>query len=285
MWNLKPLEVVDYREHLDIAFPPDLIPPALTEEEKNALIELYELYKERLGRPCAELVGEEVRQESRQRVHDAYEFVQDGRRLGALRAAIKLLAESCPYCGYGPIEALDHLLQRGQYKLFSIFPLNLIPSCGLCNGGKRKKTSANATEHQIHVYLEDVSEYSFLRTEVTVDAVSGGLKARYFIEQSPAMPDDVYQRLLYHLIEFDLQARYERQINIFLGEQAYGIELSFESGGAEGLREYLLGSARTLEKRFGTNDWRTALMFGLSACAEFWEGGFKTALGRQPAIE
>lgn len=282
MWNLKPLEVVSYRAHLDIAFPPGQIPPGVTEDEKSVLLTLYDLYKARLGRPSAELVGEEVRPETRQLLHDAYEFVQDGRRLGALRSALKLLAEACPYCGYGPVEALDHLLQRGQYKLFSIFPLNLIPSCGLCNGGKRKKVSANAAEHQIHVYLEDVSEYKFLRTDVALDARTGGLRARYHIVQSAGMPDDMYQRLVHHLVEFDLQARYTKQINIFLGEQAFGIEMSFGNGGADGLREYLLGAARALEKRFGANDWRTALMFGLSGCEEFCKGGFKAALGQPP---
>lgn len=283
MWNLKQLAVDDYREHLDVAFSIGAVPEEVSEVEKLELLELYKVYVQKLGRPSAELVGEGTKEELRQFVHDAYSLVQDGRRLSTLRSALKLLAESCPYCGYGPIEELDHLLQRGHYKLFSIFPLNLVPCCGACNKGKRKKPSAAPNEHQIHVYLEDLSEYDFLRAEVNVSPDTGGLQVRYFVEQSDGMPDDVHLRLVHHLKEFGLQARYEKQVNIFLGGLEYSITSSYEDGGATALRQCLAGSAGALKKRFGVNDWRTALMQGLSECVAFYEGGFETALGLRPA--
>lgn len=282
MWNLKQLAVDDYRKHLDVAFPVGAVPVDVSEAEKTELLQFYKLYEQRLGRPSADLIGEETSQELRQFVHDAYSLVQGGRRLGTLRSALKLLAESCPYCGYGPIEELDHLLQRGQYKLFSIFPLNLVPSCGACNKGKRKKPSADPNEHQVHVYLENLSEYDFLRTEVNVATDTGGLRVRYFVEKSEGMPDDLYSRLVHHLEEFGLQPRYERQVNIFLGGLEFSIISSYEVGGAVALQQFLAGSADALKKRFGTNDWRTALMRGLSECAAFYEGGFRTALGLRP---
>lgn len=287
MWNLKKLDVDDYRVHLDIAFP--LIPPnsVVTRADIDKVLGYYRLYQEKNGRPCPELVGDDTTEALRQAVHDAYSLVQDRRRLGDLRAAIKLLAKQCPYCGFGPIEEVDHLLQRGQYKLFSIFPLNLVPSCGTCNRGKPKKPSEDPGKHQLHVYLEDLSAYEFLKVSADIDPVSGGLLATYSIAAPEGMPKDVYDRLVHHLSEdgFDLQTRYKKQVNIFLGEQEYSLTSTFESNGADGLRQWLLGTANAHKRRFGANDWRTALMLGLAACDAFCEGGFRTALGYQAAYK
>lgn len=282
MWNLKPLPVGDYNVHLDIAFPVGEAPEKVSKADKNELLWYYAKYEERLGRPSTELKGEEVSPELRKSVREAYALVQDGKRLGSLRSGLKLLAESCPYCGYGAIQELDHLLQRGEYELFSIFPLNLVPCCGTCNRGKRKISSVKSNEHQVHVYLEDISGYDFLRVRVNVHPGTGGLELRYFIEQSAGMADDVYYRLVHHLKEFDLQARYKKQANIFLGGLEYAITSSYKGGGSEALKSFLTGTAGALKKRYGPNDWRTSLMRGLSECAAFYEGGFETALGLQP---
>lgn len=279
MWNLDKLAEINYREHIDIAFPANSNPEKISEDEKNKLLEFYALYEQNLGRPSPDLVGSDTRNEFRKHIHDSYDLVQDKRKLSHLRSAIKLLAESCPYCGYGPIQELDHLLQRGHYNLFSIFPLNLVPSCGTCNRGKRKIPSANPSEHQIHVYLEDLSKYEFLKVNVSISAETGGLQALYAIEQCPNMPDDVYHRLVNHLIALELQSRYEKQINIYLGELEYSITSTFADGGPNALQKYLAGNAGALKKRFGANDWRTALMLALSTTPEFYNGGFKTALG------
>ena len=282
MWNLKPLAVKDFRDHLNIAFPVDAVPEKVSKADKDELLRFYAKYEEKLGRPSAELKGEETKPTLRMNVHDAYALVQDGKRLGSLRSGIKLLAESCPYCGYGSIQELDHLLQRGEYKLFSIYPLNLVPCCGTCNRGKRKTSSEKPNEQQVHVYLEDLSGYDFLRVAVNVHPETGGLKLRYFIEQSIGMSDDVYDRLVHHLKEFDLQARYEKQANIFLGGLEYAITSSYKEGGSEALKRFLTGTAGALKTRYGPNDWRTSLMRSLSECSAFYEGGFESALGLLP---
>ena len=281
MWNLTPLIINNHRDFIDIAFPVGEIPEKISEIEKTQLISLYGLYIEKLGRPLEELKGNDTRAEFRQFVHDAYGYVQDSRKLSKYRAAIKLLAESCPYCGYGPIEELDHLLQRGQYKLFSIFSLNLVPSCGACNKGKPKIPSTDSNKNQIHVYLEDLSGYDFLKAEASIDHHTGGLEVLYSITKCQGMTDELYERLVHHLTEFDLQTRYVKQINIFLGGLEYPITSSFKDGGAVALKAFLQGSAIALQTRFGTNDWRTALIRGLAKCPAFYEGGFIKALGHK----
>lgn len=283
MWNLARLGVANYRSHLDVAFPINAIPEQVSEAEKDMLLLLYDVYVEKLGRPSGELAGEGQRPGLLEAVHDAYDLVQDRRRLAKLRAALKLLAQVCPYCGFGQVDELDHVLQRVHFKLFSIFPLNLVPCCGACNRGKRKVPSEIASEQQVHVYLEDVSAFDFLRADAHIDAASGALVVQYSIVQSAGMGDDLYARLKHHLVEFNLRERYQKQVNLYLGGLEYPIASSFETTGADGLKVFLAGMEAALTRREGTNDWRTALMRGLANCPEFYEGGFRTALGLEPA--
>lgn len=277
MWKLSSPPYEAHDELLERAFPE--ADRALTEADRATVLTKYAAYEALLGRPTPVLTAPEVPEELKNRMHDAYGLIQDGRRLSDVRAQIKHLAESCPYCGYGPIEDLDHLLQRAHFQIFSIFPLNLVPCCAACNRGKARNPIWEPEKQQIHVYLEDTSDFDFLRASVSLAPGTGALVANFYIHQSEGMSDELYARLSHHLIEFDLQARYQKQVNIYLGEQQGALVFIFDEHGGKGLKKLCISNAVALSKRFGTNDWRTALMRGLAECEEFYSGGFRNALG------
>lgn len=274
MWNLQRLAGFDARAHLDTAFADGEV----TDDEKDFLIDLYQQYEASSGRPTEAMLGVGQRDELFTLVHDAYGYVQDGRRLKKLRADLKLLADYCPYCGFAPISDLDHHLQRGRFRLLSIFALNLVPCCSPCNTGKRRIPSENPAEHQLHTYLESVAQFDFLRAAVALQAGTGALEVTYSVAQCPGMSAELHSRLEHHLTEFDLRKKYAKQVNIHLSEHEFGMSMAFESSPLT-LQRYLAGTANGHMKNFGVNDWRTALFRGLAQCDGFWNGGFKKALG------
>ena len=274
MWNLQRLAGFDARAHLDTAFSDGEV----TDDEKKFLMDLYQQYEASSGRPTEALLGVGQREELFTLVHDAYGYVQDGRRLKKLRADLKLLADYCPYCGFAPISDLDHHLQRGRFKLLSIFALNLVPCCSPCNTGKRRTPSENPAEHQLHTYLESVTQFDFLRAAVALQAGTGALEVTYSVAQCDGMSAELQSRLEHHLTEFDLRNKYAKQVNIHLSEHEFGMSMAFESGPLT-LQRYLAGTANGHMKNFGVNDWRTALFRGLAHCDAFWNGGFKKAIG------
>ncbi|MGQ5282272.1 hypothetical protein, partial [Xanthomonas arboricola] len=278
MWNLKPLQGFDPREHLNIAFPDDEV----TEAEKDFLIDLYVQYQAGLGRPSGALRAAGQRVELYDLVHDAYGLVQDNSRLKNLRSDLKLLADYCPYCGFGQISDLDHLLQRSRFKLLSIFALNLVPCCSVCNRGKRKKPGKNPAKHQLHTYLESVSNFDFLRASASINSTTGALEVTYSIEQCTGMSDELFGRLKFHLTEFKLHDKYVKQVNIHLNEQIAALRMAYKNGPSV-LRSFLLETADAHKINFGTNDWRTALFRSLAHCDAFLNGGFEKALGRKGA--
>ena len=280
MWNLARPQLDDMEEQLTTAFSNEA-GTGLTADELTLLRVLYKRYEAGFGRPADTLMGTELSDVSRQKIHDAYELVQDKRRLARLRASLKLLAERCPYCGYGHIEELDHFLQKAVFKPFSIFPLNLVPCCGPCNRMKPRLPSNVAAQHQVHVYLEDVSQYDMLRADVNVQPGNGGLRVHYRLERPAHMPEELFQRVDHHMRLFKLQERFIRQVNIFLGGLEYGMDFAYASG-SEVLKDFLGKTGDSIAARQGHNDWRVALMKGLAECPAFCAGGYKAAAGIQP---
>lgn len=276
MWNLTPLQDFNPREHLDVAFADGEV----TEAEKDFLIELYGKYQAALGRPSDTLRASGQRADLYRLLRSAYALVQDDRRLGELRADLKLLADYCPYCGFAPISELDHHLPKSRFQLLSIFALNLVPCCGPCNRGKRRLPSIDPDEHQLHTYLESVAQFDFLRASASIDSETGALSVVYSIDQCEGMSDELFARLKCHLDEFKLHTKYAMQVNIHLAEQIVGFRTTFQVG-PELLQRFLVQTAGARKERFGTNDWRTALFRGLAECEPFWSGGFERALGNR----
>ncbi|MBO9687089.1 MAG: HNH endonuclease [Mitsuaria chitosanitabida] len=274
------LQVDSYEEHLDIAFPA-AAPAGLTEPEKAVLLQLYVRYEQAAGRPQPNLLGTELTEASLLKVLNAYDLIQERRRLSKLRTSLKLLAERCPYCGYGTIDELDHFLQKDIYKAFSVFPLNLVPCCGPCNRMKPKQPSALAEQHQVHVYLEDVSQYDMLRADVAIAPATGGLLIGFRLQQPAHMPAELFNRVVHHMTTFKLRERFVRQTNIFLAGLETAMDDAFEAGPLV-LQQYLGRTAASIARRAGNNDWRSALMAGLSACPAFFGGAYKQALGSRP---
>ncbi|WP_155736110.1 hypothetical protein [Pseudomonas chlororaphis] len=61
---------------------------------------------------------------------------------------------SCPFCGGDGARTIEHYLPQTSYPEFSIFSLNLMPSCGDCN---RKRNASNAHGAKIkllHPYFD-----------------------------------------------------------------------------------------------------------------------------------
>jgi hypothetical protein len=258
-------------------------PSSPTEAEKQALWELYQAFESGAGRPDDAYKGTGMRAEFLQLMHDAYKQVQDSGRLADLRNAIKLGADECPYCGFGPIEDLDHHLQRAVYKLLSIFPLNLVPACATCNRRKPRSPASDSTKHLLNVYLEDFTDHAFFVVHAELDSISGGLKLTFQIAKTHGMSDEVFDRLKHHIEIFHLQDRLLHQANIYLGDFEVALADQLASGDAPAVKDYLTRCANANAKRHGLNDWRTALLKGLTDCDAFCAGGFFIALGEPSA--
>lgn len=275
MWKVPQPDITKVREQLLLSLGAEW-----NKDEIDKLCELYDKYVATFGRPSPALRGPSMSEDFLEALRHAYSQVQSNGRLSKLRDALKLGAHECPYCGFGEIQDLDHHLPKAVYKAFSIFPVNLVPCCTTCNRGKGKKPNSEPTKHLLNVYLEDPTGVEFLYCEVSLVPATGALVTSFEIRKSAGMDDEMFARLQHHLHEFNLNDRYPAQVNIYLGEQETALESLFKAGGSEQIRQFLTQSASKTAKRFGLNNWRTAVLKGLARCQDFCAGGFVSALGQ-----
>ena len=71
--------------------------------------------------------------------------------------------KKCPYCEKRDVSELDHFLSQNSYPMFTIIPMNLVPSCHDCNTGKLDKNL-----EIIHPYFEDTRKEKWMICEIKV---------------------------------------------------------------------------------------------------------------------
>ena len=281
MWNLPKPDISQVKSQLESVLPSGAAPILLSAKHRTSLNKLYLEYATQAGRPSTAFVPGGLSKKALKAILGAYSEVKDRGRLGGLRSDLMLDVDACPYCGFGEIRDLDHHLQKARFKCFSIFPLNLVPTCSKCNGHKPKIPRADPAKHHVHAYLDDLSAHDFLRADVVLTKTAMSVSFR--IEQSAGMSVELFSRLKQHLEDFRLNSRFRAQVNIFMCEQGPGIKSAYKGGGAANLRSLLLDGARDYRVAFGPNDWRCALYTELAAHSDFCNGGFRKAI--QPRVK
>jgi hypothetical protein len=81
----------------------------------------------------------------------------------------------------------------------------------------------------------------------------------FSIQQSAAMTVDFAARLAFQIERFELNDRYPKAVNDFLGGQRASIEDTGRKS-PQALRRWLNATYGSLQHTHGLNDWRTALM-------------------------
>ena len=251
---------------------------APTPAQMAALLNIYSQYDVASGQPSALLTGADLDPDFLAAVYSAYNQVQQGGRLAALRERLKAEIPECPYCGFGEIRELDHHLPRVSYRVLAIYARNLIPCCSMCNNNKRAVAGDAPDSQFAHVYFEQIPPARFLMANI--DVSSKGLVPSFSIQKCAGMTDDVFERLTFQFSRLELNRRYQAQVTMFLQSHRMSIE-DAASGGGNSLLQWLERAGNTMQTEFGLNNWRTALFYGLANSPAFCQGGFRFGYQRR----
>mgnify|MGYP000147402043 FL=1 len=271
MWIMRDQETDGLDEALDCAltFVNGEKVYDLSDQERQAIHIVYDLYQEMLGQPHPDLKPATL-DDARPALYHAYGQVQIGGRLEGLREKLLASADECPFCGFGEPSQLDHYLPRSVYGELAIYPNNLIPCCGPCNNAKRTVVPGLGPAHGpglIHPYFQILPNINFLMADVLFE---GEVLSVAFRVDPAGIDAGLAGKLQFQLDRLKLNARYRKQINKFLNEQRTGM-LLFGTGSADRLSAYLSASAVNLARSFHRNDWRVALFRALAETPEFCE--------------
>lgn len=238
---------------------------ALSDPERQAIHELYALYDQLLGESDPSL-DTDVLSACKDALHDAYDQVQKGGRLKRMRGSLLGAVRECPLCGAAPATTLDHHLPRAQYKSLAINPRNLVPSCQPCNRAKGTVVPI-AGQGMVHAYFQALPAATFLRA--TISYIDGALAISFYIDPAAAA-SPLNERLTFQLTRLSLDERLVDSINImmFTLKPAFEMFRGLANERAQ-IQEYLRGAARSYNKDFALNHWRSAVVLSLSECDAF----------------
>lgn len=252
-----------------------------SKKQEAALLAAYDRYDAASGRASRQLRFKKLGKKFLEAMGRAYDQVQEGKRLNALRARLKLGVRKCPYCGFGEISDLDHHLPRSTYRAFAIYARNLIPCCHPCNNKKRAIAGDTPDAHFIHVYFDAIPIQPFLVAEVSFS--ESALLVSFSIVRCQGMDKDLFDRLRFQFRRLDLNTRYQPEVTEFMNDNRAGFEVSAAAGAAV-LENFIASShANALTER-GANHWKTALWAALLASDEFKAGGYKKCFGVAPVL-
>lgn len=182
----------------------------------------------------------------------------------------------CPYCGFGSVETVDHFLPKGRYSSLSVLPLNLVPACRDCNGGKLDSILMADNVHS-HPYYEQ--QYVFDDEWLYASIVQTQIPYIEFLLVVPAAwPADVSHRVANHFQEFDLQRRFAIQASERLVYFANVIQGSVADGATAMIAETLQQQARAERVAHGVNSWQSALAKTVANDAWFQAVGYTQLL-------
>ncbi|MDQ4419035.1 hypothetical protein OOT33_01050 [Sphingobium sp. DEHP117] len=182
----------------------------------------------------------------------------------------------CPFCGIGESSTLDHYLPKEKHPEFSVFPINLVPSCAVCNTRKRDRILDEGTNVRmfLHPCYDVIPDMAFLAVRARMEA--DALILSYRLTRPAGMMVQTFQHLRSHFNELDLADRYRRMGLEHLGGQYPALPRAYGAGeDAARVAEKLIEGAEDFEEVSGPNYWLAKLYRALADNNDFCDGGFE----------
>lgn len=177
----------------------------------------------------------------------------------------------CPNCNQRQANTLDHYLPKSEYPILSVSPLNLIPSCSVCNSGKLCDYPTSEVEEVIHPYYDEIDQVNWLQCSI----VSIKPLIFEFSVKNCIFPHEpiLEERLKQHFISFELNKLYISHSNEEFENIKYQLEKLFINGGYINLKQHLFDCYES-RKLNDNNSWQTAYYKCLYESEDFCNGLF-----------
>jgi 5-methylcytosine-specific restriction endonuclease McrA len=181
------------------------------------------------------------------------------------------LNQTCPLCGVGTVNTLDHHLPKTEYTSLVVTPANLIPSCYWCQTSKRENYPTTAGEQTLHPYYDDFTNERWLRATVNEERPA----SFFFFAEPPANWDhDRQERVRQHMESFKLAKLFASNAGNHLLGIRHGLHELYDAGGSDAVRIHLGEHANSYRAAF-RNSWETAMYDAAVSSNWFCDGGFE----------
>jgi 5-methylcytosine-specific restriction endonuclease McrA len=137
----------------------------------NGIEKLYKSYKLKFDNNTLELLKPDgYNEQSKIDLLSLYSFkstiIQKFKK-GITTTATNRMINTCQNCTIGEVSSFDHILPKEEFTEFVVNPLNLFPSCSVCNSAKGKYWMRNGQRIFLNLYLDQLPDLQYLFVKVS----------------------------------------------------------------------------------------------------------------------
>ncbi|MBL0147106.1 MAG: HNH endonuclease [Chitinophagaceae bacterium] len=160
----------------------------------------------------------------------------------------------CPYCSKRDANTVDHFLPQALYPSYAITPVNLVPSCSVCNTEKNYSFPTNQNDQTLHPYFDNIEDDDWLQAELII---SEPIHFNFFVNNPGNWTELLFERVCYHFNSYNLNNLFSSEAIDELNSMHLQLKNQFNNGAAN-LKDFL---AETFESKLAVerNSWRTAM--------------------------
>lgn len=178
----------------------------------------------------------------------------------------------CPFCGFSPVETLDHYLPKAKFPYLSVLPVNLVPSCNKCNKGKSSGIATKKNKQTLHPYYDNVNQEQWLFARLKEEDF---LRIEFYVKVPDSYSPSIKERINTHFIDYHLAERFSIEAasrlatlrEVFVANAPKVDPLFY-------VREQLKVDVDT-EFKLHKNSWETAMYQALYASDWYCQIGFQ----------
>ncbi|MGZ3810913.1 MAG: hypothetical protein ACXVJN_04265, partial [Mucilaginibacter sp.] len=177
------------------------------------------------------------------------------------------VSNDCQNCTVGEVGSFDHYLPKEKFPEYAVNPLNLIPSCSICNGHKGAIWQSEGNRLFLSPYQDilPTDQYLFINVKATRDDV----EIEFFLKNSGTIDKTLYERIENHYSKLHLCNRFAGSCAKTIEETQNELKNYLPKLPLDEIKATIIETANDNRRTFGMNHFKYLLPIALVKSHDF----------------
>ncbi|WP_395053026.1 hypothetical protein [Flavobacterium sp.] len=177
------------------------------------------------------------------------------------------IINTCQNCTLSEINSFDHILPKEEFSEFVVNPLNLFPSCSICNSYKGKFWNDKGRKIYLNLYLDRLPELQYLFVDIEFEKSTFGLK--FYLDNRFGINPELFSLIESHYKKLHLLERFSDNGDKVISPLINQIIPHLKQLDLNTIKENTIETSNLNRKVFGFNYWESILQLNLIENEDF----------------
>lgn len=183
------------------------------------------------------------------------------------------IINTCQNCTLSEINSFDHILPKEEFCEFVVNPLNLFPSCTICNSYKGKYWSDNGKRIYLNLYLDKLPDLQYLFVDIEYEKETFGL--RFYLENKYGINSELFSLIESHYKKLNLLERFSNNGDKVISPLQNQIKPYMKLLDINQIKTMSIETSNLNRNNFGFNYWESILQLNLINNSDFINSLYK----------